>query len=326
MTDLLIDGNSLYARAWFATMGKTAGPAMAKTSYAGRVSPKEAIKASLNTVLSLLNVNNDKLGERVDRILFGWDGDNKPQAELRREAKPKEYYATRELLVEYLTLLLNPAHVRLDAHTADDVVATAVKQSDADSIFVISGDKDLQQLAGGRVQYYCLNKKMLLSERAIKDKWHVKHPSQVAIALAIIGDKVDGIPGVNGWGPVKVKKLFQEIPDGLALEEVVLALEPLIPAQSLDGFYNDLVLTLLEPNLEGVPPAAPIAMAKPEVVEELRLDGLMEFYQPVYRLYHGHGSRPRLDADGDEEDAPKAPLLAKARPQRGSSSALRRTR
>lgn len=318
MTDLLIDGNSLYARAWFATMGKAPTKTMARVP-----SPNEAIRAALNTILSLLNVNNDKLGDRVDRMLIAWDGENKP-VKANRDAKPKEYYATRELLVEYLTLLFNPAHAVASDYEADDVVATAAKQSDADSIFVVSGDKDLQQLAGDRVQYYCLNKKMLLSERHIRDKWGVKHPSQVAVALAIIGDKIDDIPGIHGWGPAKVKKLFQGFSDTMTLEQIVLALEAVIPQDALDGFYEDLTRTLLEEHLEGIPPAAPIQMADLDVVEELRMDDLMAFYRPVHRLYTG---RQRVvDADGDSEDAPTAPLSAAARQQHGSRSVSPRSR
>lgn len=293
MTDLLIDGNSLFARAWFATMAKQEN------------TPTDAIRAGLTTIFSLLNVNNDKLGERIDRILIGWDGINK--RDKGRDPKPAEYHQTRELLIEYLTLLLKPTHAQVKAQEADDVVATAVAQSDADTVYVVSGDKDLQQLAGGNVLYYCLNTKALLSTRSICDKWNVKHPNQVAIALAILGDKVDSINGIRGWGPAKVKKLFQAVTPKMTLEEALRSIESqiaeAIPGHGvLDSFYGDLDLTLLRYDLAGVPAASPVEVAEPEVVEELNLPQFMEFYRPVYRLYH---ERDRVDANGDEEDAPE---------------------
>lgn len=291
MTDLLIDGNSLFARAWFATMRSNEGDAT------------EAIRAGLTTVFALLDVNKDKLGEKVDRILIGWDGANK--RDKGRDPKPAEYHDTREILIEYLQLLLNPMQVCLKDAEADDVVATAVAQSDADTIFVVSGDKDLQQLAGNSVHYYCLNTKGVLSPRSICDKWGVKHPSQVAIALAIIGDKVDCINGVKGWGPKKVRKLFETASADMTLEEAARHVESQmvesLPPAALESFYSDLDMTLLHSDLRGVSPPNPVLVAQPDVVEELRLPKFMEYYRPVYRLYSGN---IRIDAAGDEEDVP----------------------
>lgn len=285
MVDLLVDGNSLYARSWYAIMAKPDG------------SPQDAIRASICTVLSLLNVNTDKLGERVDRILFAWDG--KDKRDKGRAEKPKQYHPTRNLLIDYLSFMLQPTHAEALHFEADDVVATAVRQSDADSIYVVSGDKDLQQLAGERVNYYCLNQKAVMSHRAIKDKWGVKHPSQVALALAIIGDKTDCIAGIHGWGQKRVKKLFEAVPNDATLEEALLAVEEQIPEKLRNAFYADLDLTLLNNQVPDVPPAAPIQLAPMEAVVELQLPDLMNFYRPVYRLYHG-----RTDATGDEEDVP----------------------
>lgn len=287
MVDILFDGNSLFARAWYAIMAKPDG------------TPQDVIRASLVTVLTLLNSNSDKLGDRVDRILFAWDGQNK--RDKGRAEKPKPYHPTRELLIEYLTLLFKPTHATHPEFEADDVVATAVTQSNADIVYVISGDKDLQQLAGGRVIYYCLNQKAIMPLRAIRTKWGVKEPNQVAIALAILGDKVDCIAGVKGWGPKKVKALFEDVPEKATLEEALLVIESKIPPKLLDAFYGDLDLTLLHNDVPGVVPASPIELAPMEAVTELQLQNLMDFYRPVYRLYHG---RTQTDADGDSEDVP----------------------
>jgi DNA polymerase-1 len=285
MVDLLVDGNSLYARSWYAIMSKPDG------------SPQDAIRASLCTVLSLLNVNNDKLGDKIDRILFAWDGLNK--RDKGRSQKPAQYHPTLNMLKDYLSFLLNPTHACSATWEADDVVATAVHNSDADTIYVVSGDKDLQQLAEEHVHYYCLNHKSLLSLRAIRDRWGVKHPNQVCLALAIIGDKADNIVGIRGWGPKKTKQLFEAVPVAANLEEALQVIETQIPNSLLNGFYADLDLTLLYNSIPGISPAAPIKMAPIPAVTELHLPNFMEYYKPVFRLYHG-----RTDAAGDEEDTP----------------------
>ncbi len=286
MVDILFDGNSLFARAWYAIMSKPDG------------NPQDVVRASICTVLSLLNVNNDKLGDKVDRILFAWDGADK--RDKGRAAKPPQYHVTRKLLMDYLTFLLTPTHACSNEHEADDVVATAVRQSDADVCYVVSGDKDLQQLAGMNVHYYCLNQKALMSSRAIRDKWGVKDPKQVCIALAVIGDKVDCIAGIKGWGPKRVKQLFSAVPDRATLEEALLAVEVQIPERLRHCFYIDLDLTLLNSAVPDVPPASQVEMAPLNSIGELQLPNFMEFYRPVYRLYHG-----RVDAAGDEEDVPQ---------------------
>lgn len=285
MADALFDGSSIFARAFFATM-----------STPGR-SPQEAVRAALCSVLSLLNPASQKLDERVDRTLFAWDGPNRRNK--GRDPKPPHYHEARELFREYLTVLLNPAHACLEASEADDVVATAAAQSDADEVFVISGDKDLQQLAGPHVHYYCLNAKIVLSLRHICGRWNVKQPSQAAIALAILGDPVDAVPGIKGWGPKRVKKLFERVTPEMSLEDALLVVEAQIPAALHEAFYHDLDLVLLNRELPGVPPAAPIQLAPLAVAEELQLPSFMEFYQPVFRQYQ---PTTRVDADGDAED------------------------
>ena len=287
MVDLLIDGNSLYARSWYAVMANTNPPG----------TPQDAIRAALNTVFSLLNVNSDKLGDKVDRILFAWDGIDK--RDKGRAPKPPEYHHTRELFMDYLSFLLNPAHVTVPKYEADDVVATAVKQSDADTVYVVSGDKDLQQLAKKNVHYYCLNKKCVLSLRTIRDKWGVRQPNQVALALAIIGDKVDNIQGIKGWGPKKTKQLFEAVKPEATLDEAFEVIESQIPAALRNDFYQDLDLTLLNNAVPGVGPALPVVMPPIEGVKALQMPEILDYYRPVFRLYHG-----RPDAAGDEEDVP----------------------
>lgn len=286
MVDLVIDGNSLFARSFYAVMSSP------------RTSPQEAVRASICTVLSLLNPASQRLDDSVDRMLFAWDGNNK--RDKGREPKPPHFHETRALLIEYLTVLFNPAHVCLAEHEADDVVATAVAQSDADDIFVVSGDKDLQQLAASRVHYYCLNSKALLSLRHIRDRWGVKQPDQIAIALAILGDKVDNISGIKGWGPKRVKALFEAVTPEMGLEEALLAVDSQIPPELQEQFYGDLDLTLLRRNLPGVQAAAPLDLAPLNVVEELQLPDFMRNYMPVFNRRQARAVA--VDANGDGED------------------------
>ncbi len=284
MTDLIFDGNSVYARAWFA---------------ATKIVPDvdAAVRASLMTVMSLLNVHSDKIGEKADRLLFCWDGSHNPDKQ--REPKPPEYHETRKIVVDALSIILGAPHAETETDEADDLIATAVQRSEAENIYIVSGDKDLCQLQGGNIHYYCLNKKCVTPRSMILEKWGVKHPSQVSIALAIIGDRVDNIPGIHKWGPAKVKKLFEKVRTEMDFGEAFDVIDAQIPEEHKEAFYSSFMRTALNSNVEGVPSPGPLQFADPATVSGLGILDFDEYYGRVYRSYCG---RRRVTAGKMDED------------------------
>lgn len=240
MTDLIIDGNSLFARSYFAA------------AKAGR----DPVQFALRSAVSLLKQTH-VLG-RVDRALICWDGDQ-PKTEKKRLAeKPADYVPKLQEFADQLVAMTNIQQARLIEHEADDVVASAAVQSTADTVIIASGDKDLTQLACERISIFDLHHKLVLSERAICDRFHVHTPAQVALALAIQGDTGDGIKGIKGWGPAKVAKLFDAIPAATPLDQVVDELLKKMTLEQQDQFLLCLEDTLLTTDLPGIPPANPV--------------------------------------------------------------------
>lgn len=285
-TDLIVDTPGVFARAWYAVTGQENG------------TPAKVVSAALSTLLSLLSPHNDKLSARPTHLLCAWDGRHK--RDKGRDPKPDVYYESRDLFKETLLFLLSPAYAESDTVEADDIVATAVTQSTASKIIVVSGDKDLQQLAGGRVGYYCLHTKSMLSVRQIIERWKIKKPSQLAIALAILGDPVDQIAGIKGWGKKTVGKLFQQVTPEMEFTEALAAIEALIPRDRRERFYEDLNLTLLDGCVPGVPAPAPIQPADLDAARALDLPDLLTYYQPVYRVYAAKQSANALDVAEDD--------------------------
>jgi 5'-3' exonuclease len=291
MVDLVIDSPSLFTRAWHATMGPGDGD------------PQEAIRSSLITMLLLLDTKRGRLDEKVDRILLCWDGDTR--RDKGRGPKPKEFYEARDLFIDMVSLLFSPAHGYSEVHEADDVIATAVENAGDNLVYIVTGDKDLHQLQDPRVLVYCLNQKSVLSRTAIISRWKIKQPSQLAIALAILGDKIDGIAGIKGWGPARVAKLFQAVSSDMTFAKALDAIATQIPPQHIDGFWRDLELTLLDHKVPGIPEPAPITLALPEVVDELRFKDFMGYYCPVYERYE------KVVPRSGEEDTEDVPTLVK---------------
>lgn len=265
MTDLIVDANGLYARAW----------------YACKEDAYETVRASVNAALSL--INTERVGERVDRTLFCWDGGQKKAKE--RAERPPEYEGTKPRLKAILEALLGTTNARLEGYEADDLIATAAFCSSADHVIVASGDKDLHQLQGGTISYYDLNTRGFISTREILRQWNVRRPSQVAIALAVQGDSVDKITGIKGWGPKKVAKLFESITSDMPFDVVLRLIEEQIPGDKLAEFQESLELTLLNSGVPDVPEPNPLILARVQDLSKYGLEECEDFYARVAHQY-----------------------------------------
>lgn len=276
MTDLIVDANSVYARAW----------------YAAKEDPIQTVIASLNVAMMIFNP--DRIGERIDRSLFCWDGGQKKAKE--RAVRPAEYETTKADVAAGVAFLFGTTNIRIEGYEADDLIATAALSSPAEHVIIASADKDLHQLNSERVSIFDINARGMVSRREIISKWHVKRPSQVAIALAIQGDSSDKIAGIKGWGPKKVEKLFEAVtPDmefGVALDAIVGQ----IPPDRMQDFEDSLTITLLDPHIPGVPVPSPVAMPEPAKLEQVGLMRLMSYYLPLYRQY-GHSTVSARDRE-----------------------------
>lgn len=268
MTDLLVDGNSLFARCWFAV----------------KEDPDEALRLCVTSTLRLLDTGQDGyIKVPIHRTLFGWDG--KAKTDKNRAPKPKAYIDTRFRFQEALLSLFNTVHGYHADFEADDIVATAVYQSKAERIFIVSGDKDLMQLQGGNVFYYDLNEKIVTPGRKICSKFSIKKPCQIPLALAIIGDTSDGISGIPRWGPKKAAKLFEAVTEEMDFAQALEAIVSQIPAGPLmDAFMDSLDKTLLHTDVPETAEPSPLRFyLEPDVLDQF--DGVALAYDRVASQY-----------------------------------------
>ena len=204
--------------------------------------------------------------------LFCWDG--KPKTQKPRPPKPPSFTRDLKRFKDTLPHLVGGAHVTPNTE-ADDAVATAAFKLSSAGIrcTVVSADKDLHQLASELVDYYCINHREVMTVQAILEKWGVRHPSEVGVALALLGDKSDGVSGVHGLGPVKVKKLFAKLSSAPGdLMGVIDEIGKTLSEGDLTDFYTSLEVTCLNVNLDGIPDPAPITLSPVETLTEHGLD------------------------------------------------------
>ncbi len=93
---------------------------------------------------------------------------------------------------------------------ADDVLATLARICDEQgaNCFVVTGDKDCRQLITDRVAVYNIRKNQIFDAAALREEWGVA-PDQVVDFQALVGDKVDNVPGVPGIGAKTAQQLLE---------------------------------------------------------------------------------------------------------------------
>jgi len=132
-----------------------------------------------------------------------------------------EYKANRPPMPDDLRTQIAPLHQIVEAMglpllviegvEADDVIGTLAQQaSDAGIETVIStGDKDMAQLVTEHVRLINTMTNVELDVEGVKEKFGVR-PDQIIDYLALMGDKVDNIPGVEKCGPKTAVKWLLE--------------------------------------------------------------------------------------------------------------------
>jgi len=120
----------------------------------------------------------------------------------RGEQAPPDLEPQFDLCREVASALGIPVF-EAEGYEADDVIATLVAQllAEGGSVQVVSSDKDLSQLvtADGRVVLHDLQRQRTLDAEGVREKYGV-YPEQIPDYLALLGDAVDDLPGVPGYG------------------------------------------------------------------------------------------------------------------------------
>ncbi len=143
-------------------------------------------------------------------------------ARTRRAELYPEYKATRPpppddlvpqfALVREVVRALNVPMLEVSGYEADDIIATLAREANERGFQVVvhSGDKDLMQLVkDGQVRFYDGLKDKWFEDAEVKAKWGVE-PERVGDLLALVGDKIDNVPGVPGIGEKTAAALLNE--------------------------------------------------------------------------------------------------------------------
>ncbi|MCG2580870.1 MAG: DNA polymerase I [Marinobacter sp.] len=136
----------------------------------------------------------------------------------------EDYKANRPPMPDDLATQIEPIHEIVKAMglpllivpevEADDVIGTLAHEATSKGIDVVisTGDKDMAQLVSDHVTLINTMTETRMDREGVVEKFGVK-PEQIIDYLALVGDKVDNIPGVNKCGPKTAVKWLQEHQD-----------------------------------------------------------------------------------------------------------------
>lgn len=120
-------------------------------------------------------------------------------------------------LAEYFNQL-PICQLNIEFSEADDIIGALVARFRGKQKVVISSDKDYFQLLDDTTLLYRPTQKQILNKNNIISEYNI-HPSNFAVARAIVGDKSDNLSGVNGVG---LKTVAKKMPFLLEKEDCLL--------------------------------------------------------------------------------------------------------
>ena len=202
---LLIDGNSVLFRAFYAT---SYGNIM-KTSKGVYTNAVYAFANMLNKAIK--TIEPDYCAVAFDKGKHTFRHDFAPDYKAGRRETPEELVGQFQLVREMLEAYHLP-YFEFDTIEADDIIGSLAKKYQIETC-VLSSDRDMLQLIDDTTSVYVMKKGMSeiakMDEAALKDEYGLK-PYQIIDYKGLAGDKSDNIKGVEGVGDKTAVKLLND--------------------------------------------------------------------------------------------------------------------
>ncbi|MBR9857814.1 MAG: DNA polymerase I [Gammaproteobacteria bacterium] len=299
---ILVDGSSYLYRAYFASQ-----QADLRTSD-GR--PSGAIRVVTNMLRSLHKQFPDS------RVTVVFDAKGKT---FRDDIYP-EYKAHRPSMPDDLRSQVQPIHDIIRAMglpllieegvEADDVIGTLARQATEQQLDVVisTGDKDMAQLVSDHVLLMDTMKNSFMDREGVIEKFGVP-PELIIDLLALVGDKVDNIPGMPGVGEKTALALLQ----GLGSIDEIAANTDKVAALGFRG-SKTFAAKFVE-HQEMVRLSRELATIKTDVALHVGPADLQqsepdtEALRALYQEYEFRNLLKELDPEAEEEEQQAAPAM-----------------
>ncbi|MDN2479846.1 DNA polymerase I [Vibrio agarivorans] len=308
---ILIDGSSYLYRAFHAYPG---------TMSNGDI-PTNAVYGVVNMLRSMMRQFSS------DRIAVVFDAKGKT---FRDDMYP-EYKANRPPMPDDLRCQIEPLHnviramglplISIPGVEADDVIGTLAYQASQAGmpVLISTGDKDMAQLVDENVTLINTMTNVVMDREGVVEKFGIP-PELIIDYLALMGDKVDNIPGVPGVGDKTATALLQGIGGLSKLYDHLDDIAPLgfrgsktMAKKLVDNKENallsyELATIKLDVELEETPES--LVKQTPNKDELIKLFGQLVFKSWLNELLEG--GTGVVEADGASAGATASPSAAQS--------------
>ncbi len=285
---ILIDGSSYLYRAFHAYPG---------TMSNGEI-PTNAVYGVVNMLRSMMR---QFASERI-AVVFDAKG------KTFRDDMYSEYKANRPPMPDDLRCQIEPLHnviramglplICVPGVEADDVIGTLAYQASQQGmpVLISTGDKDMAQLVDDNITLINTMTNVVMDREGVIEKFGIP-PELIIDYLALMGDKVDNIPGVPGVGDKTATALLQGIGGLTKLYENLDDIAPLgfrgsktMAKKLVDNKDNallsyELATIKLDVELEETPES--LHKAEPNKDELIKLYGQLTFKSWLNELLEG---------------------------------------
>ena len=224
---LLVDGNSIINRAFFAVIGRAPMTAPDGT-------PTGALNGFFNTLLSVKDeINPDKICVLFDLKAPTFRHKMYPDYKAQRKGMMPELSAQMPIAKEILDLI-GIKRMEMEGYEADDLIGTLslLGANQGDKVFILSGDHDDFQLIDDNVSVILPQSgkgkppRVLFDREMFEETYNVK-PEVFVYVKALMGDNSDNIKGVEKVGE---KTAFKLIADYGSIDGIFDNLDKLTPS------------------------------------------------------------------------------------------------
>ena len=226
---VLIDGNSIMNRAFYATMGRNF------TSPDGK--PTNALYGFLQILFRIIE------DEKPNYLAVSFDlkGENKrkqiySEYKAGRHSMPEDLRIQMDMIKDILRKMNIPIYEKA-GEEADDILGTISKKITKNheiKVCILTGDRDYFQLVDSKIYIKYPKTSLGKTEYIIYDEEKIKTeytllPNDLIELKALMGDSSDNIPGVKGIGEKTAIKLLKEYSNLENLYEKIESGENKIP-------------------------------------------------------------------------------------------------
>lgn len=134
-----------------------------------------------------------------------------PEYKANRDEAPESLKLQFPKIFELVQAFSIPM-LAMEGYEADDIIGTIARAQKESEVVLVTGDKDFCQLVSEKVTLVDTMRERVTGVREVQKKYGIK-PGQMVDFFALVGDKVDNIPGVAGVGEKTASALISEYGD-----------------------------------------------------------------------------------------------------------------